>query len=77
MFDATSSFSVSAEERVIGGETIWVGIRVRGAEWSWLTPAEAALVGRHWVRTYGNAQGDAATNNDDERELVAGASDLS
>jgi hypothetical protein len=34
------------EERVIDGDTTWVAVRARGAEWSWLTPAEAAELGR-------------------------------
>ena len=37
------------EERIVQGDTVWVAIRARGAEWSWLTPAEAARVGRHWI----------------------------
>ena len=40
MSEAVSSYSV--EERIVGGDTVWVGIRARGAEWSWLTPTEAA-----------------------------------
>jgi hypothetical protein len=51
MFEAISSYSV--EERT-SGETIWVAIRARGAEWSWLTPAEAARLGQQWVARYGN-----------------------
>ena len=47
----------SVEERVVAGgtghETSWVAIRARGAEWSWLTPAEAASIGRAWVEKYG------------------------
>ena len=55
MSDAIGSSSVesySAEERIVGGETVWVAIRARGAEWSWLTPAEAAHLGRQWVEKY-------------------------
>jgi hypothetical protein len=51
MFEAISSYSV--EERT-SGETIWVAIRARGAEWSWLTPAEAARLGQQWVARYGD-----------------------
>jgi hypothetical protein len=36
------------------GDTLWVAIRARGAEWSWLTPQEAARLGREWVRKYGD-----------------------
>ena len=35
------------------GDTLWVAIRARGAEWSWLTPEEAARLGRAWVERYG------------------------
>jgi hypothetical protein len=55
MSDKIGSSSVepySAEERIVGGETVWVAIRARGAEWSWLTPAEAAHLGRQWVEKY-------------------------
>jgi hypothetical protein len=43
----------AVEERIVGGETVWVAIRARGAEWSWLTPAEAVRLGRRWVEKYG------------------------
>ena len=36
------------------GDTLWVAIRARGAEWSWLTPQEAARLGREWVQKYGD-----------------------
>ena len=54
MPEAVSPFSV--EERVIDGGTVWVAIRARGAEWSWLTPTEAAQLGRLWVERYGKPQ---------------------
>jgi hypothetical protein len=41
----------SVEERIHGG-TVWVAIRARGAVWSWLTPEEAALIGRQWAARY-------------------------
>jgi hypothetical protein len=44
----------SVEERLVHGETRWVAIRARGAEWSWLTPEEAVAIGRYWVEKYGN-----------------------
>jgi hypothetical protein len=47
MSQAISSYSV--EERIIDNGTAWVAIRARGAEWSWLTPAEAADLGKQWV----------------------------
>jgi len=46
----TGAFSV---EEHIHGDTVWVAIRARGAEWSWLTPQEAARLGREWVERYG------------------------
>jgi hypothetical protein len=65
MSEAISAYSV--EERVIQGETVWVAIRARGAEWSWLTPTEAARLGQQWVDKYGRretATGAAASNDD-------------
>jgi hypothetical protein len=52
MSHAVAPYSV--EERLVHGETRWVAIRARGAEWSWLTPEEAAAIGREWVAKYGN-----------------------
>jgi hypothetical protein len=49
----------SVEEHLVHGETRWVAIRARGAEWSWLTPEEAATIGRKWVERYSG--GVAAT----------------
>jgi hypothetical protein len=66
MSEAIGSYSV--EERIVGGETVWVAIRARGAEWSWLTPAEAARLGQQWVEKYGTRHEIAAI---DERELIA------
>jgi hypothetical protein len=58
MTEAISSYSASAsytvEERIVHGETIWVAIRARGAEWSWLTPREAARLGRELIEKYGD-----------------------
>jgi hypothetical protein len=54
MPEAISSYLV--EERLVQGETVWVAIRARGAEWSWLTPAEAARLGRQWVEKYDHQQ---------------------
>jgi hypothetical protein len=45
----------SVEEHLVHGETRWVAIRARGAEWSWLTPEEAARIGREWVERYGGS----------------------
>jgi hypothetical protein len=41
------------EHRLVAGETRWVAIRARGAEWSYLTPVEAADLGRQWVEQFG------------------------
>jgi hypothetical protein len=46
-----SSTSVAVEEH-LHGDMCWVAIRARGAEWSWLTPDEAAELGRRWVAMY-------------------------
>jgi hypothetical protein len=41
-----------AVEEHVHGETVWVALRARGAEWSWLTPDEALRLGREWVEKY-------------------------
>jgi len=69
---AVSSYSV--EERIVQGETVWVAIRARGAEWSWLTPTEAARLGRQWVEQYGGGEAAAPAGDSDARatpELIA------
>lgn len=59
------------EEHTVQGETVWVAIRARGAEWSWLTPAEAAQLGREWVEKYGNAQRkERVTNHNNVTPLL-------
>jgi hypothetical protein len=68
MVHASSRFSV--EERVVHGETVWVAIRARGADWSWLTAAEAAQLGRLWVEKYGGA---APNQSDTQAPLLAAA----
>jgi hypothetical protein len=45
----------AVEERKVHSETRWIAIRARGAEWSRLTPEEAAVVGRKWVEQYGGS----------------------
>jgi hypothetical protein len=47
--------SVKVEEHIHGG-TVWVAIRARGAEWSWLTQEEAARLGREWAARYGSVE---------------------
>jgi len=44
--------SATVEEHM-HGDTRWVAVRARGAEWSWLTPEDAVLLARHWMATYG------------------------
>lgn len=40
-------------EEHVHGETVWVAVRARGADWSWLTPEEAVRIGRQWIEKYG------------------------
>ncbi len=44
--------AVTVEEHV-HGDTLWVAVRARGAEWSWLTPEDALRLARHWMASYG------------------------
>jgi hypothetical protein len=60
--------SIATEEHVHDG-TRWVAVRSRGAEWSWLTPEEAAELGRLWVEKYGAASGGRASANPTGRRL--------
>jgi hypothetical protein len=39
-------------EEHVHGETVWVALRSRGADWSWLTPEEAVELGRAWIARY-------------------------
>ncbi len=39
-------------EEHVHGETVWVALRARGADWSWLTPEEAVTLGRTWIEKY-------------------------
>ncbi|HYZ23435.1 MAG TPA: hypothetical protein VE690_14895 [Rhodopila sp.] len=50
MAPATAPYSI--EERIVCGVTLWVAIRARGTEWSWLTPEEAVAIGRAWLEKY-------------------------
>lgn len=45
---------VNVQERVVG-DVRWVAIRARGADWSWLTPQEAAELAREWRERYPRA----------------------
>jgi len=49
------AFNSFAVEEHLHGDTCWVAIRARGADWSWLTPEEAAELGRQWVERYSDA----------------------
>jgi hypothetical protein len=51
MSDGVAPYQV--EERLVEGETRWIAIRARGAEWSYLTADEAADLGRRWVERFG------------------------
>ena len=51
MSDSVAPYQV--EERMVAGETRWIAIRARGAEWSYLTTDEAADLGRQWVERFG------------------------
>jgi hypothetical protein len=51
MSDSVAPYQV--EERLVAGETRWIAIRARGAEWSYLTTDEAADLGRQWVERFG------------------------
>jgi hypothetical protein len=45
--------SVTVEEHM-HGETVWVAVRSRGADWSWLKPDEAVELGWSWIEKYGS-----------------------
>jgi hypothetical protein len=40
-------------EEHVHGETTWVAVRSRGADWSWLTPEEALQIALAWIEKYG------------------------
>jgi hypothetical protein len=61
-----SSSSVAVEEH-LHGDTCWVAIRARGAEWSWLTPDEAAELGRQWVEMYERRHETSARSSGDRK----------
>lgn len=41
-----------AVEEHVHGETVWVAVRSRGADWSWMTPDEAVQLGRRLLEKY-------------------------
>jgi hypothetical protein len=57
MSDAVGPYEV--EQRLVGKETRWIAIRARGAEWSFLTPVEAADLGRQLVEQFGRKTDDS------------------
>lgn len=59
MFNATQ---VAIEEHV-HGETTWVALRSRGAEWSWITPDEAVRLGKLLIDRYGGLPVEEATRH--------------
>jgi len=42
-------------EEHVHGDTIWVAVRSRGADWSWLTPEEAVRIARQGLERYEGA----------------------
>ena len=65
-----TSFSSIIVEEHVRGDTRWVAVRARGAEWSWLTPDEAAELGRLWLEKYGSATKDNSTLTEKHLRLV-------
>jgi hypothetical protein len=48
----------------IGG-TQWVQLRARGADWSYLTPAECLALARQWLEEFGDdATGESGRPNE-------------
>jgi hypothetical protein len=43
--------SVAVEEHK-AGDTTWIAVRARGAEWSWLTREDAVRLARHLIAAY-------------------------
>jgi hypothetical protein len=63
-------------EEHVHGETVWVAVRARGADWSWLTPDEAARIGRQWIEKYAPASAAAewiGRHHSSGKKRVAGA----
>ena len=56
-------FGAVAVEEHVAGNTLWIAVRARGAEWSWLTPDDALRLAAHLMAVYGAAStsGFAAT----------------
>jgi len=59
--DAIASIEhVTVQERVVG-DVRWIALRARGADWSWLTPHEAAELAHQWKERYGAVASDASS----------------
>ncbi len=43
------------------GDTLWVAVRARGAEWSWLTQEDALRLARYWMAAYAEVSSQGAT----------------
>ncbi len=61
---AMSNAGPLAVEEHVHGNTVWVALRARGADWSWLTPEEAVRLGRQWLSQYGGLPREPATSGD-------------
>jgi hypothetical protein len=47
------------------GETQWVQLRARGADWSYLTPAECRALAQQWLEQFGDdAAGEGGRSNE-------------
>ena len=68
----TSFSSITVEEHV-RGDTRWVAVRARGAEWSWLTPDEAVALGRLWLEKYGSTAAGNSIPTEKHLRLVHAA----
>jgi hypothetical protein len=55
-----SHASPLAFEEHVHGDTVWVAVRARGADWSWLTQDEAVRLARQWLDKYAPTQSQAA-----------------
>jgi hypothetical protein len=54
-----SQYRKPTVEEHVHGDTVWVAVRSRGADWSWLTPEEAVCIAHHWLERYGRAASTA------------------
>lgn len=66
---------LSVEEHV-HGDTVWVAVRARGADWSWLTPEEAVRLARDWLDRYAPGSFAAGSFSPEARSQELGAPPL-